>query len=277
MSAATDHHQETAVVVIASTRMVARLLAIVTFCGVAGCQVLFPLDLAADADPGTCEVGHDEDGDLIDDGCDVCPHKIDPGQADRDNDGLGDECDWDQETAQEIVAFYSFSPTDGSTGWVLAGGWSHADDELVTAPSNLATATLSSLALPADVALIVTYSPTLLVEEDPFRIGFHSGGLDNGPSTGLACLIRREAGATNLSAISFASRGVGVSTTVTAGARYELSHRRDSASLACILDALGELGSGSTSVAMPDPSSIVVLAAENIGLEIESVLVVATP
>jgi hypothetical protein len=37
--------------------------------------------------------GHDEDGDGVDDACDVCPHISDPDQADRDGDGVGDVCD----------------------------------------------------------------------------------------------------------------------------------------------------------------------------------------
>jgi hypothetical protein len=38
-------------------------------------------------------VGHDEDGDGIDDACDVCPHIFNPDQADRDGDRVGDVCD----------------------------------------------------------------------------------------------------------------------------------------------------------------------------------------
>ncbi len=38
-------------------------------------------------------VGHDEDGDGIDDACDVCPFVADPAQLDSDGDGVGDACD----------------------------------------------------------------------------------------------------------------------------------------------------------------------------------------
>lgn len=37
--------------------------------------------------------GHDEDGDAIEDVCDVCPQRSDPLQIDADGDGVGDVCD----------------------------------------------------------------------------------------------------------------------------------------------------------------------------------------
>ena len=43
--------------------------------------------------PDCTEVGHDEDGDGLDDACDACPTVPDPGQADGDGDGLGDACE----------------------------------------------------------------------------------------------------------------------------------------------------------------------------------------
>jgi hypothetical protein len=50
-------------------------------------------------------VGHDEDGDGVDDACDVCPHVPDPAQLDSDGDGVGDACDP--------------APNDPSQFWVL--------------------------------------------------------------------------------------------------------------------------------------------------------------
>ena len=55
--------------------------------------------------PCTAPTGHDEDGDNIDDACDVCPHVSDPAQLDSDGDGVGDACDP--------------APNDPSQHWVL--------------------------------------------------------------------------------------------------------------------------------------------------------------
>jgi hypothetical protein len=53
-----------------------------------------PYDSSAyDSSTPCVPVGHDEDGDGIDDACDVCPHIFNPDQADSDGDRVGDVCD----------------------------------------------------------------------------------------------------------------------------------------------------------------------------------------
>ena len=79
--------------------------------------------------PATCTpVGHDEDGDGIDDACDDCPHVADPAQVDSDGDGVGDVCDPEPALPrQQIVEFDAFT-TLGP--WQPVSGASVANDRL---------------------------------------------------------------------------------------------------------------------------------------------------
>ncbi len=65
-------------------------------------------------------VGHDEDGDGIDDACDGCPHIADPDQIDSDGDGVDDICDPNPTVATESIA--RFDPfTSLSPMWTVIG------------------------------------------------------------------------------------------------------------------------------------------------------------
>ena len=96
------------------------LCAVLTGCG------RLQFDSADAATPGTTDsstpdaivcvspIGHDEDGDSIDDACDVCPAHLDD-QRDTDGDKVGDACD-PQPTATERIAM--FDPfTEVTTLW----------------------------------------------------------------------------------------------------------------------------------------------------------------
>jgi hypothetical protein len=93
------------------------VVALVTGCG----RVAF--DGAGDAQSDTsgdafvcmAPVGHDEDGDLVDDACDVCPHIADAAQADGDGDGVGDACDPRPTTPGDNIALFDAFTAD--TGW----------------------------------------------------------------------------------------------------------------------------------------------------------------
>jgi hypothetical protein len=97
-----------------------------------GCDKLFDLDHLDPADGGTGDggvgdaklvdappcnpIGHDEDGDLLDDACDACP-TFGPGSlADADGDGLTNSCDRDnaESKSDRILAYWSFA-TDNLT------------------------------------------------------------------------------------------------------------------------------------------------------------------
>ena len=62
-------------------------------------------DAGTDASP--CEMGNDEDGDSVNDACDLCPAVFD-GQLDTDADGVGDACDPDELSAQRLALFDPF-------------------------------------------------------------------------------------------------------------------------------------------------------------------------
>jgi hypothetical protein len=74
-------------------------------------------------------VGHDEDGDGIDDACDVCPHIANADQADRDHDGVGDVCDPHPDDPIDSIAF--FDPfTTQLPQWMFTGNVTYLGDSI---------------------------------------------------------------------------------------------------------------------------------------------------
>ena len=81
-------------------------------------------------DDASCVAVHDEDGDSIDDACDVCPHVPDKDQADGDGDRVGDACDPEPAIArQRIMLFDPFTTFDPA--WVPTSDEAVMNDELV--------------------------------------------------------------------------------------------------------------------------------------------------
>src|SRR5260221_977947 len=78
-------------------------------------------------------VGHDEDGDGVDDACDVCLYVPDPAQLDSDGDGIGDACDPEPNNPrQHVVVCATMQPND-QPFVVDPGGlgtWTHRADSL---------------------------------------------------------------------------------------------------------------------------------------------------
>lgn len=82
------------------------------------------VDASADARPCVGPVGHDEDGDGIDDACDACPQTVDD-QVDTDGDGIGDACDLDAAHEQRTL-FDAFTGTRPE--WIYNGAETIAND-----------------------------------------------------------------------------------------------------------------------------------------------------
>jgi hypothetical protein len=81
-----------------------------------------------DAPPCTPR-GHDEDGDGVDDACDVCPQLPDPDQADADGDRVGDACDPEPQNPRQRIVF--FDPFVDFSAWSTTGGAAVVNDQLV--------------------------------------------------------------------------------------------------------------------------------------------------
>lgn len=108
-------------------------------------------------------VGHDEDGDAVDDACDVCPHIADPVQPDDDGDRVGDACDPEPTIArQQIVMFDPFVRLGAP--WVWDADEAVVSDELV----------LSALGGGRDLRM--PWTPA----HDTFRIGATTGAAGAG-------------------------------------------------------------------------------------------------
>jgi hypothetical protein len=75
---------------------------------------------------------HDEDGDGIDDACDVCPHVPDPLQLDSDGDGVGDACDPEPTIPrQRLVLFATMQPGDQPFATAQSGStWTQLADSV---------------------------------------------------------------------------------------------------------------------------------------------------
>ncbi len=77
---------------------------------------------------------HDEDGDAIDDACDVCPHLVDPLQLDGDGDLVGDACDPEPAIGrQRITLFDPFVTLDPV--WMLDAGTERIEGDQLVMPA----------------------------------------------------------------------------------------------------------------------------------------------
>jgi hypothetical protein len=159
-----------------------------------------------DASP-CAPIGHDEDLDGIDDGCDDCPEIADPLQADADHDFVGDVCDPNAQDPHDTLLF--FDSFDVPTSWTpIRGTWNRQDDALVeldiSTASTLAMRTATDPdqhAITYDVVFTVdAYGPVGLGESPAYRgIGvwwLATGGSSASEPTGMLCQLSEDISAT---------------------------------------------------------------------------------
>jgi hypothetical protein len=113
---------------------------------------------AGTGDARTCvPVGHDEDGDTVDDACDVCPHLAGP-QIDGDGDGVGDACDPNPTEPRDRIVFFDAYTTERPEWLYNANPAAHAvmNDSLVVDATQdmLLTGALEPQTLADDVYIL---------------------------------------------------------------------------------------------------------------------------
>lgn len=109
--------------------VVMRALAVLVVAGCGRFDFDARVDAAADASTCISPIGHDEDGDGLDDNCDPCPNLA--GDAtDTDQDGVGDACDPSASPLDRIAMFDPFVATRTDL-WRFPGTSSVSGDALV--------------------------------------------------------------------------------------------------------------------------------------------------
>jgi len=111
--------------------------AVLAACGRVGFDPLTGTDPLTDAGgdatalrPCLMPVGHDDDGDGVDDACDGCPHLADAAQLDRDGDEVDDVCDPHPDALGDHIAY--FDPfLIARPEWALDAGIVYGTDQLL--------------------------------------------------------------------------------------------------------------------------------------------------
>ena len=80
---------------------------------------------------------YDEDGDGIDDACDVCPNVSDPAQRDGDGDKVGDACDPAPATAKQRVWFFDNFNSEPSARWTWSSEASWQPGSILLTPNSI--------------------------------------------------------------------------------------------------------------------------------------------
>ncbi len=132
------------------------------------------------AKPCVTPVGHDEDGDSVDDACDGCPHLADPEQIDSDGDGVDDVCDPNPATPGDAIAFFDPFTAIRPEWTFTANLFTQSGDDLDVD----ATVTYFHASLPMPLgrvhyaysATLVTVAPPAGASTDQILVGLEQDG-----------------------------------------------------------------------------------------------------
>jgi hypothetical protein len=144
--------------------------------------------------PPCVPVGHDEDGDAIDDACDNCPSFGNAGQEDADGDGLGDVCEreGDAEMLSRVLHFESFAFDGWEPGWDLEPEYDGGVD-LLQAKDESCPGGCGADALWKQPVNSTSYSVEASLVYEPYSWGYAGVTFAHGTSASSwwACLLNR--------------------------------------------------------------------------------------
>jgi hypothetical protein len=167
-------------------------------CASAGCDAVFglrevdPPEVDSLVDAKACsDVGHDEDGDGLDDGCDPCPFDVD-NSGDDDHDGIALACDPDPTVANQVLLFAGFGPNTSQFVLSSANIETDAIHTITNATANNTYVTWTGLDAVDNVEVIARVHVRATLASATFReVGLMFDTRDVGASDreGLLCVL----------------------------------------------------------------------------------------